>query len=96
MKLEKSWIVIMMLYIHMASRLNLSPDQPAESQIIYLQNSIFDPMTVPPLPWKGSYFGGHLLQHDLVVRMKSTSTQLDSIDKVDKENPGLSKVNTTS
>ena len=77
---------------HQICRLSLCPDQHAELQIIYLQNSIFDPMTVPPLPWKGSYFGGHLLQHDMVVRLKSTSTQLNSIEEIDKETPGLSKV----
>ena len=73
-------------------RLYSWPHELVELQIIYLQNSIFDPMIVPPLPWKGNWFGGHLLQHDMVVRLKSTSAQLGSINKADNEIPGLSKV----
>lgn len=65
---------------------------PADLQLMYLQNSIFDPMVVPPLPWTGSYFGGHLLQNDMVIRLKSATTQLECIEQADKEVPGMSKV----
>ena len=61
-------------------------------QIIYLQETVFDPMVVPPLPWRGVFFGGQLLQNDTVVRVKSSKAQMEALRRRDREGPGLSKV----
>ena len=61
-------------------------------QLYYLQDSIYEPMTVPPLPWKGVYFGGHLLPTDTFLRLKSLSLQLDPLLAYDSCSGKLSKV----
>lgn len=61
-------------------------------QLLYLQNTVYDPMLVPPLPWRSLYFGGHLLQREIIVRLKSKPVQLEALYDADSEHPGLQKV----
>lgn len=61
-------------------------------QLIYLQDSIFDPMLVPPLPWRGVYNGGHLLPSGTFLRLKSQNTQLKPLLMKDCASTVLEKV----